>query len=163
MRRKDKEITDISAKIDIIDRCKVCRLGLSDKDQPYVIPLNYGYSFSGGKLTLFFHGAKEGMKVDIIKRNNRACFEMDCDLGLIVGDAPHKYSYAFKSIIGFGKITILESHKEKTDALNEIMKHQTGKDTRYTYPDEQLDGVLIYKVDADEFSGKHKEFPKKES
>jgi nitroimidazol reductase NimA-like FMN-containing flavoprotein (pyridoxamine 5'-phosphate oxidase superfamily) len=59
MRRKDKEITNIEDKINIIDQCKVCRLGLSENNKPYIIPLNYGYSFENNMLTLFFHSAKE--------------------------------------------------------------------------------------------------------
>ncbi|MDR0754350.1 MAG: pyridoxamine 5'-phosphate oxidase family protein, partial [Prevotellaceae bacterium] len=86
MRRKDKEITNIEDKINIIDQCKVCRLGLSENNKPYIIPLNYGYSFENNMLTLFFHSAKEGKKIDIIIKNNSACFEIDCDNKLIEGE-----------------------------------------------------------------------------
>jgi nitroimidazol reductase NimA-like FMN-containing flavoprotein (pyridoxamine 5'-phosphate oxidase superfamily) len=156
MRRKDKEITNIDDKLKIIEKCKFCRIGLCENNRPYVVPLNYGYLYENGKLTLFFHGAAEGEKVDIIKSNNNACFEIDCDAKLIEGDAACDYGYAFKSVIGFGEITILETSEEKTAALNYLMRHQTGKDTEYSFEESQLKNVLIFKMDVQEFTGKEK-------
>ncbi|MDR2467866.1 MAG: pyridoxamine 5'-phosphate oxidase family protein [Spirochaetaceae bacterium] len=156
MRRKDKEIVNIEDKMHVIDKCKVCRLGLSENNRPYIIPLNYGYSFKDDTLILFFHSALEGKKVDIIKHNNKACFEVDCDNQLIEGENACSYSYAFKSIIGFGEITILESKKEKSNGLNAIMKQQTGKETEYDFTEDQLRNVMIYKLDVEEFTGKQK-------
>ena len=102
MRRKDKEIVDINNKISIIQKCKVCRLGLSENNKPYIIPLNYGYSFENDTLVLFFHSATEGRKIKIAKTNNQACFEMDCDIKIIESENPCNFGYAFKSII-FGR------------------------------------------------------------
>ena len=109
MRRKDREITDIDEKINIIKKCKVCRIALSENNMPYIVPLNYGYSFENNILTLFFHSATEGKKLDIIQNNNNACFEIDCDTQLIEAEKACDYGYAFRSIVGFGKITILEN------------------------------------------------------
>jgi nitroimidazol reductase NimA-like FMN-containing flavoprotein (pyridoxamine 5'-phosphate oxidase superfamily) len=74
MRRKEREIREIKDLLDIIEKCKNCRLGLCDDNQPYIVPLNYGYAYRDSVLTLYFHSAKEGKKMDIIKRNNKACF-----------------------------------------------------------------------------------------
>jgi nitroimidazol reductase NimA-like FMN-containing flavoprotein (pyridoxamine 5'-phosphate oxidase superfamily) len=161
MRRKDREIADIEDKIKIINKCKVCRLGLSENNNPYIVPLNYGYTFENDLLTLFFHSAKEGKKLDIIKNNNKACFEIDCDTKLIEGERACTYGYAFKSIIGFGEIIILENKDEKTKGLNNIMKHQTEREMSYDFTDEELKNVLVYKMEVMEFTGKQKEFPAK--
>ena len=161
MRRKDKEITDINDMIAIIQKCKVCRLGLAENNMPYVIPLNYGYQFENNVLTLFFHSAAEGKKIDIIKNNNSACFEIDCDTKLIEAEKACNYGYAFRSIIGFGKIIFLETPDEKIAGLNRIMKHQTEKETVYSFPPEALKNVAVYKLAADEFTGKQKEFPQR--
>ena len=156
MRRKDKEITDINEKLAIIAKCKVCRLGLSENNYPYVIPLNYGYTFENDTLTLFFHGAYEGKKNGIIKNNNNACFEIDCDTKLIEGENACNYSYMFKSIIGFGEIFFLETAAEKADGLNRIMKHQTGKNTEYSFTDDELQKVCVFKLIVKDFTGKQK-------
>jgi nitroimidazol reductase NimA-like FMN-containing flavoprotein (pyridoxamine 5'-phosphate oxidase superfamily) len=156
MRRKDREITNINDKIAVISKCKVCRLGLSENNYPYIVPLNYGYTYKNEKLTLFFHGAKEGRKIEIIKNNNNACFEIDCDTKLIEAEKPFNYSYEFKSIIGFGKIVFPETNEEKTNGLNELMKQQTGKEIKYSYTEEELKSVCVYKMEVEEFTGKQK-------
>jgi len=154
-------MTDINEKINVIQKCKVCRIGLSENNLPYIIPLNYGYSFENNILTLFFHSATEGKKFGIIKNNNNACFEIDCDTQLIEAEKACNYGYAFKSVIGFGKIFILENIEQKIDGLNKIMKHQTEKETVYNFTHNQLTNVCVYKMIVEEFTGKQKEFPQK--
>jgi nitroimidazol reductase NimA-like FMN-containing flavoprotein (pyridoxamine 5'-phosphate oxidase superfamily) len=154
MRRQEKEITDIDEKLNVLQKCKVCRIGLSQKNMPYVIPLNYGYSFENETLTLFFHSAATGKKLDIMESNNNACFEMDCDTKLIEGQKICNYGYAFKSIIGFGKIIILENTEEKIYGLNIIVKHQTQKEIVHNFTHEELKNVIVYKIIAEEFTGK---------
>jgi nitroimidazol reductase NimA-like FMN-containing flavoprotein (pyridoxamine 5'-phosphate oxidase superfamily) len=133
MRRKDREIQNIDKIIDIIKRCKICRLGLCDNNQPYIVPLNYGLSCQDSKLTLYFHSATEGKKTDIIKRNNKACFEIDCDTKLMESETPCRCGYQYTSIIGFGEIFIVESSEEKKEGLNLLMQHQTGKIIEYAF------------------------------
>jgi len=159
MRRQDREITDINEKIDLIKKCKVCRIGLSEKNIPYIIPLNYGYSFENNILTLFFHSATEGKKLDIIKNNNNACFEIDCDTKLIEAEEACDYGYAFRSIIGFGKIIILEDMEQKINGLNQIMKHQTEQEAAYDFIHNDFKNICVYKMVVQEFTGKQKEFP----
>ena len=156
MRRKDREITDINDKIAVIAKCNVCRLGLSDNNYPYVIPLNYGYTFENEKLSLYFHSAKEGKKIEIIQKNNNACFEVDCDGKLIEGEKACNYSYEFKSIIGTGKIIFLETSGEKTAGLNILMKHQTGKEITHNFTEDELSNICVYKMTVEEFTGKQK-------
>ena len=156
MRRNDKEITNLDEKIDIIKKCKVCRIGLSENNKPYIFPLNYGYDFVNNTLTLYFHSAKEGRKMDIIKNNNNACFEVDCDTQLINAEKACKYSYAFKSVIGFGKIILLEDMNEKSDGLNKILKHQTEKGDTFIFTQDELKNVTVYKMVVEEFTGKQK-------
>ena len=156
MRRKDKEITNINDKIAIIAKCKICRLGLSEDNYPYIIPLNYGYIYENEKLTLFFHSAKEGKKIEIIRNNNNACFEMDCDTKLIEGEKACNCSYEFRSITGIGKIIFLETNDEKANGLNNIMKHQTGKEIEYNFTEDELNNVCVYKMIVKEFTGKQK-------
>jgi nitroimidazol reductase NimA-like FMN-containing flavoprotein (pyridoxamine 5'-phosphate oxidase superfamily) len=160
MRRKDREITGINELLAVIDQCKVCRLGLSADDQPYIVPLNFGYIFANNALTLFFHSAHEGKKIDILKKNNRACFEIDCDHRLLEADTACGYGFVFTSVIGFGTVEFLTDAGEKTFALNALMKHQTGKDTQYSFGEKELDAVCVYRMSVAEFTGKKKESPK---
>ena len=59
MTRREREVTDIGEIIKILDNAKVLHLGMVDGDEPYVVPMNYGYTLEDGKLTIWLHGAKE--------------------------------------------------------------------------------------------------------
>ena len=78
MRQANREVKDMNDIIEIMHRCDVCRLALNDDGFPYILPLNFGLLTAGNKITLVFHSALEGYKIDLIKKDNRASFEMDC-------------------------------------------------------------------------------------
>jgi nitroimidazol reductase NimA-like FMN-containing flavoprotein (pyridoxamine 5'-phosphate oxidase superfamily) len=120
------------------------------------VPLNYGFSWDDGKLTLYFHGATEGKKIDIIQKNNNVCFEIDCDGRLIEKETACDYTYDFTSIIGFGEIVFLNSKEEKIDGLNYLMKHQSGRDIKHEFNEQELNNVCVFKMVVEEFTGKQK-------
>ncbi|MDE6699351.1 MAG: pyridoxamine 5'-phosphate oxidase family protein, partial [Lachnospiraceae bacterium] len=70
MRRKDREINDIKTITSILDMCKTASIAMIDSDAPYVVPLSYGYEMKENILILYFHCAKEGRKIDILKCND---------------------------------------------------------------------------------------------
>jgi nitroimidazol reductase NimA-like FMN-containing flavoprotein (pyridoxamine 5'-phosphate oxidase superfamily) len=154
MRRTDKEVADVDGKLEIIDKNRVCRLALSDDNQPYIVPLNYGYSFENEVLTLYFHSAREGRKMDIIKRNNRACFEIDCGGALVEGERPCSYSYVFESVVGMGRIVLLDTVAEKEEGLNRLMRHQAGGGAAYHFEEKMMERVVVYKMVVEAFWGK---------
>ena len=80
MTRRERQVTDIEEIKDILDKCMVVHLGLIDGDEPYVVPLNYGYTMEDDKLTIYVHGATVGHKLDLIRQNPKVFFEMDCDV-----------------------------------------------------------------------------------
>ena len=100
MRRKDREVTRHGDLMEMVARFKVCRLGLWDGREVYVVPLNFGYEEKNGSLSLFFHCAREGRKLDILQNRPEVSFEMDGDHVLLEGDAPCRYSYAYGCVMG---------------------------------------------------------------
>jgi nitroimidazol reductase NimA-like FMN-containing flavoprotein (pyridoxamine 5'-phosphate oxidase superfamily) len=52
-------------------------LGLYGDDYPYIVPLSFGFEESDGVVCIYFHGAKEGFKQELIAKNNRVCIEAD--------------------------------------------------------------------------------------
>lgn len=152
MRRKDRQVAQISEIEKILNKCKVFRVGMVDEDSVYILPLNFGYSLNGDKLELYFHGARVGKKVDLLNKDPKVGFEMDCEHELIEDEDPCEYSFKFASIIGQGRISIVSDDLEKIKAINFIMKHQTGREFKFN--EKMLKGVLIYKVTADKFSAK---------
>jgi nitroimidazol reductase NimA-like FMN-containing flavoprotein (pyridoxamine 5'-phosphate oxidase superfamily) len=155
MRRKDREVTDIYGIEDILKLCKTCHVAMVDNGMPYVVPLSYGYKIiKGSVLELYFHSAPEGRKLDVLKRNNKVCFNMAQKGEPVHSDNPCKAGYYYSSVIGFGEVTFMESDDDKSEALSFIVKHQSGKDVRFT--PEQTKGVCVFKIISKEFTGKKK-------
>ncbi len=154
MRRSDREIKDINGLEEVIKKCKVCRVGLFDGDFPYVLPLNFGYSKTGDIFVLYFHSAVEGKKLDLIKENPHAAFEMDCAHELVSGgDDACAYSYNFASIMGNGAISIIDDVKEKELALLKIMEHMTGR-SNFVFSEGDINSVAVLKIEVKGISGK---------
>ena len=155
MRRKDREVTNREEICQILDGFKVCRLGIVDNGTPYIVPMNMAYELEDEKLIIYFHCAKEGRKIDMIRKNPKVGFEMDQEIGLVEGNTPCQYSYRYASVIGKGTVKIVEEEQEKVLALTKIMKHQTGKDfTEFAEDPKLLSAVCILRVDAEEYTCK---------
>lgn len=149
MRKKDKEIKDENTIESIIKRATVCRIGLSENNVPYIVPLNFGYKDN----CLYFHSAREGKKIDMIRNNNEVCFEIDIDSEIVKGEDACGWSMKYYSIIGFGKAFFVEGAEEKRKALDIIMEHYSGKSS-FEYPEETVDNSTIIKVKIESMTGK---------
>ncbi|ONI43037.1 MFS transporter [Candidatus Epulonipiscium fishelsonii] len=145
MRRKDREVTDIKEIFKIIDECVCCRIGFYDKDEVYIVPMNFGYSVCDNSTILYFHSAKEGRKITLIKKNENVGFEMDTDYKLNVGETACSTSAKFKSIIGNGVISFVNNKIEKEFALKKIMYQSTKKDD-WAFDEDMLESVCIFKI-----------------
>lgn len=154
MRQKQREITDFAEIIEVIKHCDVCRLALNDEGYPYILPLNFGMDIVNEKLILYFHSALEGHKVDLIRKDNRASFEMDCKHQLQYIEEKGYCTMAYESVIGIGQIRILEED-EKMDALKKIMSHyHTGKDAYFNTA--AIPRTLVYALEVATITGKRK-------
>jgi nitroimidazol reductase NimA-like FMN-containing flavoprotein (pyridoxamine 5'-phosphate oxidase superfamily) len=148
MRRSEKEIADESALKAVIHQSMVCRLGLSDGYHPYVVPLCFGYEDG----FLYFHAALEGRKIEIIKRNNRVCFEFDIHAKIVESKEACDWGMRYKSVIGFGKAVILDDIEEKRRALEIIMRQYS--DRSFLFPDDSVTRTAVIRVAIDSITGK---------
>lgn len=120
MRRKDREITELDKIISFLDSCQTIRLGITDGEFPYIVPVSFGYEVDGKDITIYFHCAGKGKKLDILKKNKNVCVEADCFSGyLAVKDG---ITADYQSFIGFGKAYKCEKN-EKVKGLDLLMKH----------------------------------------
>ena len=69
MRRSEREVRDFSAMCKILEGCDVLRLGFSEEGGAYIVPVNFGLFCRDGRLSLYFHGAAEGKKAELIKES----------------------------------------------------------------------------------------------
>lgn len=158
MTRRERQVTDINEIIKILDNSKVLHLGLVDGDEPYVVPMNYGYTYENEKLTIWLHCARQGRKLDIMKVNPKVFFEMEYGITPFEGEVACKYGITYSSIMGRGVATIIEDVETKKIALSSLMKTQTGKD--FDFDDRMAEVVGVVKIDVLEFTAKHRPLPK---
>lgn len=153
MRRTDREITDENKIREILSACKCCRLGFYDGDKVYIVPLNFGYEEREGTYIFYFHGAKEGRKIDLIEKTHYAGFEMDANAEVYGKDTACTYTSRFQSVIGSGKVSFVEDMEEKKKALRAIMRHNTGK-AEWDFQENMLNAVCVFALVAEELSCK---------
>ena len=159
MTRRERQITDMNEIVKILDKSKVLHLGLVDGDEPYVVPMNYGYTLEGEKLTIWLHGAPQGRKLDVMRANPKVFVSMECDLEPFEGEVACKYGLAYSSLMGKGKAEIVEDSLVKQEALTLLMKTQTGKD--FQFNDRLAAVVSIIKIDIEEYTAKYRPAPGK--
>lgn len=148
MRKKEREIHDRSDIDSVIERAQVCRLALADGDQPYMVTLNFGYE----KDALYFHCALEGRKIDILRRNSKVCVTFDADTEMVTEEKACGWTMRYKSVVGFGRASLIEDHESKKKALAVIMRHYSDK--AFTFGDAAVRKTLIIKVDLEQVTGK---------
>ena len=159
MTKRELQITDEGRILEILDTAKVLHLGLSVDDEPYVVPMNYGYCLENGKLILYLHSAVRGKKLDMIRRNPKVFFELDCDRIPFAGEKPCQYGLSYASVMGRGTARIVEDVEEKKKAMSVLMKTQTQKD--FSFEDRLVSIVAVIRIDVAEYTAKHRPVPER--
>jgi len=159
MTKRERQVTDEKQIRHILDTAKVLHLGLAVDGEPYVVPMNYGYTMENGKLVLYMHSAVRGKKLDMMQANPRVFFEMDCDLAPFAGEKPCQYGLVYSSVMGRGTAHIVEDVEEKIRAMSILMKTQTEKD--FEFNDRLVSIVAVIRIDVEEYTAKHRPLPEK--
>jgi uncharacterized protein len=155
MRRNDKETSDLKIIEEIVLKADVCRVAFANDNIPYIVTMNFG--FQGiSEPRLYFHCANEGRKLEMIRRNNYVCFEMDTDHKLYKGEKGCDWGMKYRSVIGYGNISIITEKEEKEKGLNYIMVHYGGAG-EYLYDKKLLEKTTILRLDILEMTGKRSE------
>ena len=152
MRRADREIKDPKAIRALMDTAPVCRIGVSDDGMPYVVPMSFGL----GERDLYFHCAAEGRLLNILRRNDRVCFEMDLFREVILGQSPCGCSCRYESVIGFGRAVIMDDPGEKKAALDRIMEHY-GEQVTSAYKPEIFEKTTVIRIAIESLTAKRRE------
>jgi len=155
--KREIKITEPDEISRILDTAKVLHMGLAVDNEPYVVPMNYGYALEDGKLVLYLHSAIKGKKLDMIRANPNIFFSIDCDRMPFEGRVPCQYGLVYSSIMGRGKATIVEDVEEKMQAMTLLMKTQTGKD--FSFNERLVSIVAVIRIDVEEYTAKHRPLP----
>ena len=153
MRRKDRAVTNPVKIKEIVAACTCCRLGLCDGERAYIVPLNFGFMEKDGHYTFYFHSAMEGRKIDLIRKNGWAAFEMDTGHEVIEHPNSSKCSARYQCVMGGGTVTLLEDREEKKAGLAALMLHDTGTD-QWEFEDAMVDKTAVIRLEAEELTCK---------
>ncbi len=149
--KKAFEITDEKIISEILDTAQFGTLALCVENKPYSVPIN----FVECEGEVFFHGAKKGRKIDIMKQNANASFSVVEDYSLLPsyfssdkGDACPA-THMFKSIIIDGTIEFIEEYDKKVKAMGALMQ-KLQKEGKYIPLNHEmykkaLNATVVYK------------------
>ena len=149
MRRSDREIESREEMDEIIRGSHVCRIALAMDNMPYIVPVSFGYDGE----SIYIHTAKEGKKINIIKKNNNLCFEFERNVELFRDpDNACKWTFSYESVVGFGKIYELKLLKQRENGLNKIMSQYSGKE--WVFGEDKLSNIRVWKIEIASMTGK---------
>ena len=149
MQRKNQEIIDRNVIEEILSKSLNCRIGMICNGVPYIVPLNYGYAMNA----IYIHSASEGKKIDILKANNKVCFEIEDTTEIIKKDLSCDWATKYRSLIGYGTIEIINDEEQKKRGLDIIMA-QHGKKENTVYKETQVEKIVILKLTIERVTGK---------
>lgn len=152
MRRERKKILNSATIDELLHSCHVGRLGTIGKDgYPRIKPLNFVYL--DGKI--YFHSAKEGEKIDDIRRDSRVIFEIDEPMGYVKSDInPCSAKYLYRSLLIKGKAAIVRDENERLHALRSLMEKYQPEGGYGKFQPEKLAITAVVRIDIEEVTGK---------
>ena len=151
MRRREKEVTDREEMVRVLETARYVTVAMCGEDGPYLVTLSHCYDHD--RDAIYFHCAREGRKVDILKRDGRVWGQALIDLGYADGRCDHLYQTTqFR-----GRVTFVDDPAEKRHAL-EIMVRKNEKEPESVYAeqvtDESVSHVNIGRIDIELMTGK---------
>lgn len=162
MRRADREVTDPEQIAGIIAACDIVEVAYADAEGLTIVPLNFGFDYEWddggtgpagmpGKLTLWFHSASHGRKLDAIRAavDGRlpVAFTMQTDCEVVSGRTACNWGEAFKSVVGNGVATLVEDLDECRHGLQTLMAQQAHM-PHVKFTDVQVRSVTVWKIEA---------------
>ncbi|WP_400195343.1 pyridoxamine 5'-phosphate oxidase family protein [Lysinibacillus telephonicus] len=117
IRQEKLECTDDNRIEQFLSQARTGYLGLTDGEAPYVVPLNFVMM----NKAIYFHGAAQGRKIDLIHANPNCCFTVSEDYGTMVSPIPAKTDTAYMSVMLFGVLETVNDIKEATEAMQAML------------------------------------------
>ncbi len=152
MRRADREISDFSEMVGVLERCDVVRIGMQGKEYPYVVPVSFGFEVCGGNLALYFHGASQGLKHDLLAENDKVCVE--ADIFYNYAETAHGVTAEYESVIGFGTAFVVAG-EEAAKGIRLLLNH-CGFSEEGAEDCAAMNITRVYKIELTRLSGKRR-------
>lgn len=146
MRRKERQISEFNDIVDVLSRCDTVRIGIND-ERPYILPVSFGYEVVDHSVVIYFHGAKEGRKIDLL--NNDPVVFVEADICHGFKDTGHSVTCEYESVMARGRVTLAKDPKKGMDLL---LEHCGFKG--YPYDDKVFEVMSVYEIELKDITGK---------
>ena len=156
MRKKEKAITDQAELDRILKEANVLHLSMCVDNEPYVVALTYTYQEG----RFYIHCAREGKKLDILRKNPRVCFQIEHDVQVAPSAKACAWTMHYKSIMGTGRAEIVEEPEKVRAGLDIFMSRFA--EPPYEYVDKAVALTTLIIVHVEEMIGKQSPAPKKD-
>lgn len=103
----------------ILDEGFICHVGFVANGQPFVIPT--GYARVGDDL--FIHGSQASRMLRTLSDALDACVTVTLVDGLVLARSAFHHSVNYRSVVIFGRATLVEDREEKNSALFAFSEH----------------------------------------
>ena len=150
MKKHNQEIKSKAVIEEILSNSKICRIAMLDNGKPYLLPFNYGYKDN----CIYIHSAPEGKKIDLLKKNNEVCFEIEYKAEIIKDFKSCKWATKYRSVVGYGNIEIITDYEHKKNGLDIIMTHNGSSKENNIYEKRQIELLVILKLNISWITGK---------
>jgi nitroimidazol reductase NimA-like FMN-containing flavoprotein (pyridoxamine 5'-phosphate oxidase superfamily) len=151
MRDQKAEVSNPAEMEAILQKAQVLHLAMCQDNQPYIVPLNFGYE--DGRI--YIHTGLEGWKMEMLAANGRVCFEVDTDVEMLPADKPCAWSVRSQSVVGFGRARIVQGDDERQKGLAIIVEHYAGPGD-YDFPEDVLEQTAVVCIQVEHMTGKRK-------
>lgn len=145
MRRKDREVSTDEFYEQVFNAAEEIFIAMNDGLYPYGVIMNFARS---GNL-VYLHAAKEGKKLDCLRKDGHVAFCLGCDIRI---DRERNSTY-YKSVYGRGIASLVEDSDEKRHALDLISERYKSR-CPVPASEEMAARVAIVKIAIEELSGK---------
>jgi len=154
MRRKDREIKTREEIYEVMKKCQVCYLAMNDGEYPYILPMNFGFETNENVVIIYFHGGMCGKKYEVLEKNNKVSFAMECETRLVTDVEKGTCVMEYESVVGNGEVQFLEG-EEKRRAFHCIVEqyHSGGA---FEYNEALVSVTRAFKVTVKEISGRRR-------
>jgi len=115
--RPNREITSDAEIQELLKKGKFVVISMCRNNEPYIVTLSYGYSPENN--TMYFHCAKQGMKLDFMASNPSVCATVIEDGGYVPDECEHHY----KTAVFRGQMSIVDDLLEKQHGMSVLVNH----------------------------------------
>jgi nitroimidazol reductase NimA-like FMN-containing flavoprotein (pyridoxamine 5'-phosphate oxidase superfamily) len=149
-----KDIAEIGQLEEIISKCQICHVAMSDGEFPYVLGFNFGYKDG----IIYLHSVAYGKKIDILKKNPNVCVSFSNDYNLFARNKEVGCSWrmAYRSVLAYGKAEFVNDYDEKLLGLNLLMSQYTSEEFKFNKP--AVDNITIIRIRVNELTGRSFEY-----